>query len=114
MEKKSLKGRIGEAKEWTKAKAHGTKTWCGEHKAEIVVFGPAIIGLAVEVIKTTAKKNVVNEERRLKENYIYDRRMGHHYELNRKLTNFEKLQLDHRKDAGEMLGDILNDMGVLK
>ena len=113
-ETKSLKQRFLEAKDAMKWKAHKLCDWCGDHKAELVVFGPPMISGAIEIIKIAARRKNVSEERRLKDNYIYDRSNGHYYEVKRKLKSSEWLQIDERKEHGERLGAILLDMNVLK
>lgn len=113
-EKKTLQERLEDAKLEMKWRYQLAREWCSKHKAEIVVFGPVIISGVVEVIKITTKKHNVNEEKRLKDNYIYDRSQGHYYELRRKLKSSEWLLIDQRKREGESLGQILQDMRVLK
>lgn len=116
MEMQTLEQWIEEVKETAKIGWNKTKQWCRDHKAELVVFGPVLISSGIEIIKIAAKKSTVNEEKRLKENYVYDRSMGigHYYELRRKLRSSEWLQIEQRKLEGETLGEILTDMRVLK
>lgn len=92
------------------------KKWCVEHKTEISVFGPVLISGAVELIKVAAKRKNLNEERYLKERYVYERTqdIGRYYELRRKIRSFEWRQIDERKSEGETLGSILRDMNLLK
>lgn len=111
---KTFKDRFEEEKMKAEMKLNDLKLWCSEHKAELAVFGPPVIAAIVELVKTVAKRSTVNEERHLKENYIYDRSMGHYYELRRKLKSSEWLQIEQRKREGESLGEILQDMRVLK
>lgn len=103
---------------WARIKAQvimsSTADWCKEHKEAIIVFGPAIMGGIVEILKIQTKCHTVNEEKALKDQYIYDRSSGHYYELKRKPKNREWLQIDQRKQNGESLGWILNDMKLLK
>lgn len=101
-------------KEKAQVKWDNFKCWCSDHKEQIVVFGPVIIGGVVEVIKIAAKRGNVNEEKNLKERYIYDRSQGHYYELKRKPKSSEWIQIDQRKSEGEHLGNILRDMRLLK
>jgi hypothetical protein len=56
----------------------------------------------------------VKQEAHLKDEYIYDRSNGHYYELRRKIKSSEWQMIDQRKREGEMLGDILQDMRLLK
>lgn len=113
-DKKTLKEWLEEKSEWAKWKAHCAAEWCKNHKEAIIVFGPVIASGIVEICKISTKRHVVNEEKALKNRYIYDRSSGHYYELRRKPKNSEWLQIEHRKQNGETLGMILNDMRLLK
>ena len=75
---------------------------------------PVLVSGTIELVKIVAKSKNTGEEKRLKENYIYDRSAGHYYELKRQPTASEWMSIDHRKSDGEMLGDILDDMRILK
>lgn len=116
MEEKTLKERFEEMKEQGKGKLKTTKQWCGQHKTELIAIGTVVLPTAVELIKVAAKKENLNEEKRLKECYMYERtaNIGQYYELRRKLKPLERLQVSERSNEGESLGKILNDMGVLK
>lgn len=97
-------------------KGRAAKKWAADHKEEIAIYGPLLINGAVEIVKIVMKKKIVNEEKHLKENYIYERsgNLGHYYEIQRKLSASEWLQVEERKDHGESLASILLDMRVLK
>lgn len=99
-----------------KIKGFGKKTvqWCKDHKEVIIVFGPIILGGGIEIGKMIAKRELFLDEKALKERFIYDRKKGHYYEMTRKPKGSEWIQIDHRIDYGEMLGDILSDMKLLK
>ena len=91
------------------------KEWCKNNKEVIIAVAPPLIGGAVELIKMSVKKGYISEEKRLKNNYIYDRERGHYYELCRKPKSSEWLQIDHMREVGDVpLGVILNDMKLLK
>lgn len=101
-----------------KKKANGVygsgKTWAKENKETLIVFGPVLVGSLVEMVKVVSRSSTIRENKRLKDNYIYDRSAGHYYEAKRKLKNKEWLQVDERHKNGESIGDILSDMGLLK
>lgn len=44
------------------------------------------------MIKGLAKRQKVKEEKQLKNNYCYDRSLGHYWKLRRELTNEEWMQ----------------------
>lgn len=113
-EKKTLKEWFEEKSDWAKWKAQAAVDWCKEHKEAIIVFGPVIMGGIIEIAKISTKRHTVNEEKALKERYIYDRSTGHYYEMKRKPKSSEWLQIEQRKQNGETLGSILNDMKLLK
>lgn len=103
-----------EKSDLAKWKIHKAVDWCKDHKEAIVVFGPVIMGGIVEIAKISTKRHTVSEEKALKERYIYDRSNGHYYELKRQPKSSEWIQIDQRKQNGETLGCILDDMGLLK
>lgn len=113
-ENKTLKEWFEEKSEKAKRKALAVIDWGKDHKETIIVFGPVIVGSVIEIIKITSKRHTVNEEKALKERYIYDRSLGHYYEMKRQPKRSEWLQIDQRKQNGETLGEILNDMKLLK
>ncbi len=104
-------------KSWKdKIKEKGAKigAWCSNHKEALIVFVPLAVTSTVDIVKTVSKNRANKEEKRLKENFIYDRSSGHYYEVSRALKSSEWLTIDRRKQNGEMLGDILQSMRVLK
>lgn len=113
-EKKTFKEWFNEKLEWTKLKLVCPAEWCKDHKEAIIVFGPVIMGGIVEIAKISSKRHTVNEEKALKERYVYDRSAGHYFELKRQPKSSEWLQIEQRKTNGETLGAILSDMRLLK
>lgn len=105
---------IEKKSEEAKWKVQNGVEWCKNHKEMIVVFGPVIAGSLIEIVKISTKKKTVSEERALKERFIYDSHTRHYYETKRKPKNSEWLQIDQRIVNGELLGFILEDMGLLK
>lgn len=84
------------------------------HKQEILVLTPVLIGTTEKVIRGVRRDKNLKEERYLKENYVYDRSRGCYIELRRKLTNRELLELDRRYRNGESLIEVLSSMRVVK
>ena len=66
------------------------------------------------LVKNLTKNRLLNKEQRLKDNYVYDRSLGHYWELDHKLSSKEWVEIDKRRSDGERMGDILVDMKVLK
>ena len=86
---------------------HKNKKWIEPVFSAIIVGGPLIL-------RFTSKRANLVKEQKLKDNYIYDRSHGHYWELRRKLSTRELMEIDKRKDKGESLVDILESMRVLK
>lgn len=99
-----------------KAKEFGSNTYefCQKHKEALIVFVPVMVSGTIELIKIAARSRNTKEDKYLKENYVYDRSSGHYYELKRQPKSSEWRLIDQRKAEGELLGDILNDMRILK
>lgn len=88
--------------------------WCKENKEIIVICGPVIAGSVIELVKIATRQHRVNEERELKDKYVYDRKMGNYYYLRRKPKSQEWLIINQRRENGEDLGSILASMRLLK
>ena len=79
----------------------------------VAAVTPAIVAIT-GAVKTVNRRAIAQTEKESKENYCYDRSLGHYWELKRKLSNSEWLEINRRKDCGEKLADILADMKVLR
>ena len=88
--------------------------WIEDNKEAILVATPFVIAGGNKLVKFTAKQINLRSEEKVKELFCYDRSLGHYWELRRKLTNKEWLEIDRRKANGERLADILAEMRVLK
>lgn len=101
-----------------KAKVHrtvnGIKNWFIDNKEAIILLAPICIGAFTACVKVVGKRANLNKEQDLKDLYCYDRSLGHYWRLRRELTNKEWVEIDNRKKNGERLGDILNELKVLK
>lgn len=113
---KNFKEKFESRKETAKTKVKNAGRWIKKHKKELIVLLPTIANVTIEVMKIVSKRQNLEMERRLKENYVYNREfgIGHYYETRHKLTNPEWRQIEARKKRGESLGNILEDMDVLK
>lgn len=112
--KKSIKQRVKDGWKWTKQKVKTGYDWGMENKETVAIVAPLIAGTFIELVKASKRKGILEEQRRLKENFIYDPRHHHYYETKRKMTTDEYLIYDERYTRGEPVGEILKDMGVLK
>lgn len=111
---RSNKEKLAALKWRAKEKFEEAKKWVEENKQLVVVMGPVVAGGIIELIKISTRRHTVNEERALKERFIYDRAGGHYYELRRQPKQSEWLMIEERKMHGESLGMILQDMRLLK
>lgn len=113
-EKSKWKIKFEELCEKGKMKTRKVYTWCKDNKETLIVVVPVLVSGAFEVIKVIQKNGTIQEQKRLKDLYIYDHSTGHYYELRRKLKNREWIEFDERKKRGESVAQILQDMRVLK
>lgn len=96
-----------------KAKAVEAGQWCKDH-AEIVVIGAATLGTGVSVaFKNASRRQQTKRMQDLKDLYVYDRSHGHYIKMKRKPTQSQWSKIDARKDRGESLYNILQDMRLL-
>ena len=105
--KRRIKTKVCESAIWL-------STTVKENKEMICLVAPGLIGIGKIAIKGITKQSNLRKETDLKDLYCYDPSLGHYWRLRRKLTNSEWLQVDRRKQKGERLSDILNDLKVLK
>ena len=99
-------------------KVNGLLNWIRLNPETAIVIIPAVSAFLLKALKLIfgafGKNARLAEERELKENYCYDRSLGHYWHLRRDLTNREWREVEARKEAGESLGEILESMKVLK
>lgn len=102
------------AKAWLKNRYIDVRCFWEENKQEIVTLVPVIISGTVVMVKVFAKRNSLNAEKRLKELFVWDPKLGRYWEIKRKLSAVQALELERRRNAGEGMGEILASMKVLK
>lgn len=103
-----------ERKEKRRQRIRNAGEWIGEHKTEICIFGPVVIGLLTTSVKGVVKINTTKKEQMFRDKYCYDPSLGHYWKLKRPLSSREWVTVDRRKQMGERLSDILVDLNVLK
>lgn len=112
------KAKFREFKENLKQKANNVRWWIYDNKEMIMVLGPGaiagVVTIVVTIVTTIGRHVNLRKEENLKDMYCYDRSLGHYWQLRRKLTNKEWLEIDTRKKNGERLADILEELKVLK
>lgn len=112
--KKGFREYVDDAKVWAKNKGYQAQVWYEGHKEVVLVAIPVFGGFLTTLVKAAAKKSAIKSEEHLKEDYVYDNRNGHYYELKRQPKSSEWIEIDRRKQNGELLGEILRDMRILK
>lgn len=91
--------------------------WIKENKEVVLIVVPivsGVVGKAFSLAKMTARRNNLNEEKELKELYVYDRSLGHYWKLRRPVRNSEWITINERKKHGESIGDILESLRLLE
>lgn len=102
------------AKAWLKNKKAEAECWWRENKEVVMVVAPPLIGIATLGIRSLAKHHNLKMTEELKTKYVYDPSRGFYYELKKKLTNSQRVEIARRRNCGEDLAQILMDMNVLK
>ena len=99
-----------------KVKNAGAKvaTWCKNNRETLVIVAPLVAtGLTVGGRAINKACNTYQQQN-MRDRQCYDPKLGHYWQLSRKLSNDEWLIVEQRQKAGERLGDILSSMKVLR
>lgn len=102
------------AKCWVKNRITDIRCFWADNKETIVTLVPVVVGGVTVLARVIGKQARINQERDLKELYVWDPKLGMYYQLRKKMTNAQRLELDRRKEQGESIGNILASMKVLK
>lgn len=102
-------------------KCEQAKEWIREHGADAlkvtiagaVVLVPIGLSIAGHVNRARVNRRLEKVERD-KELHVYDRSLGCYLRLKHKLSSDELATISKRKQNGERLVDILNDLKLLK
>lgn len=112
--KDNVKTNLGYVKRRAKGKIHEAKIWVQENPEKATAIAGAAFAVAQYCGKAAIKDLRNNREAKLLKLRCYDPSKGHYYYLKRELSNKEWLMIDRRREAGEKLPDILEEMRVLK
>jgi len=112
--KEEIKTKIGQAKFRARGAIFKAKQWAEQNPEKAALVTSGVIAAAQYVGKAAIKEYRDNKEASQLKLRCYDPSKGHYYYLKRELSNKEWLMIDKRRDAGEKLPDILDDMRVLK
>lgn len=109
-----------QAKErWEKFKKVATEKtvsiclWVRDNWEIVSVLGAGAATLVGSGVKSYRKHRDIRQQQMLKDRYIYDRRTGHYWHLNRTPSNNQMLELDERRRRGETLGEALRNMRLI-
>lgn len=97
-----------------RARREKVKEWWDDNKQYVAIVLPVVGGFAAKGIQVLGKRHNLKLEEKNKDYRCYDASLGHYWELKRKLTNDEWVYIDRRKNNGERLSDILDELKVLK
>lgn len=97
-----------------KRRWNAVKEFWDDNKQYAIIVVPAAAGLIGKGIKVLGRHHNLKLEEKNKDCRCYDASLGHYWELRRKLTNEDWVRINRRKNNGENLGDILEEMNVLK
>lgn len=100
-------------KKWEARKTRVLEWW-DDNKGVVVVVVPIVGGVIAKLIAAISKHHGLVMEQRNKDLRLYDTSLGHYWELKRKLKNDDWVTINRRRNLGESLGDILDEMRVLK
>ena len=93
---------------------NNARRWWNDNRQYAVVIIPAVGAVLVKGIQILGKMHAGHMETINKDRRCYDTSLGHYWELKRKLKNSEWTEIERRRKGGESLGEILDDMDVLK
>lgn len=104
-------------KAWTKKEKF--VNWVKEKPQEAAVLGSVVLVAGDKIVHVIKKWKSIQPtqaelDRRWHETHIYDRSQGMYYEIKRPMTANEAMIFSHRKARGELTGDILLSMKLLK
>jgi hypothetical protein len=105
---------VSKARAWLHNRREDAKEFWAENKEAIVTLTPVVVGGITVLVRVISRKNTLTQEKNLKELYVWDPKLGMYYQLRKKMTNEQRLELDRRKEAGESIGNILFSMKLLK
>ena len=114
---KSGKTRIQRIKDKVRYNAYCALNWVERNPQLALMLIPAGVAVFKGTTKVCSKMmqraNMEAAQREIRRR-CYDPSEGHYWFLKRELSNDEWLLVNNRHQSGERLGDILNDLRVLK
>lgn len=85
-----------------------------DNNKEIIAVSLPIAGKVVyDLVKQHKRNSYLREERELKDQHIYDPRLGIYFKTRKPLSTNQRLEFAARREKGESVSDILRDMRIL-
>lgn len=107
-----------EIKEKVKAyvvkKQSDAQIWWSRNKDWAVVGIPICAGAVGTGVKYILRSHSIHREEKMKYKTYWDASVGHHWELKRKPSNQQRMEIDRRwKQNGEPLSKVLYEMNLI-
>ena len=115
--KESAKKAWNDAKFKARELGRDVTDWAWNHQELVKTYTPVILGVSAcgaRVAANALKMRKAGLEKAAKDLYVWDPKMGMYWQIRRALSNAEKLKIQERFKTGEMMGDILASMKILK
>lgn len=110
--KKHYKIDVNGIKNDISSKINSILTYAADHP-ELVTAATALILGSRQILRSLIVSHRVNKENRRKDYTLYDPHTGFHYQLCRKLTNNDYVEISRRQALGEPMHDILWDIHAM-
>ena len=94
------------------SKIDGILTYATDHP-ELVTAITALIFGSRHILRSLIVSHRVNKENRRKDYTLYDPHTGFHYQLCRKLTNNDYVEISRRQELGKPMHEILWELGAI-
>ena len=79
-----------------------------------IVLGGGLIKGATSLGKAAIQNSTARQQNRVDDRKLYDPSSGFYWNLKRELNTSQKLELERRRKEGDSMGEILEDMRVLR
>lgn len=95
-------------------RVNNAKIWWNKNKDWAVIAIPIAAGAAGTGIKYILRASNIKREETMKYKTYWDASVGHHWELKKKPTNQQRMEIDRRwKGNGEPLSKVLYEMNLI-
>lgn len=102
------------AKAWIHNRTVDAKRVITEHPYETLFVASGVFGVLTKTITVVGKSMNLRKEQQIKDLYIWDAKLGRHWQMRKKPSQWQQLEIERRQEAGERLGSILESLDLLK